>query len=174
VFSVSCGSPSESHLLSFIWTVFTYIGRHHSLRYATSYLFLTCTKPIWRFSNHPAEVSMAIPLCVALCFLFIYWVLLHPQSERHRLYLPPLPPPIQQDMHSSLITIFDLLAACTLVALATSFSYRRERSRLLYPPGPRGLPLIGHFLTFPRNFVWLTFTKWGQQYGRTCIPLICS
>ena len=93
-------------------------------------------------------------------------------NELHWLYLLSLPYTIN-GMHSSLITVLDILAATTLVALATSFSYRWERGRLPYPPGPRGLPIIGHFLTFPKNFVWLTFTKWGQQYGRTYPLPIC-
>lgn len=51
------------------------------------------------------------------------------------------------------------------MALVSALGYRHRRGRLPYPPGPRGLPLIGHFLTFPKNFVWLTFTEWGQKYG---------
>jgi hypothetical protein len=65
----------------------------------------------------------------------------------------------------SLIALLDVLAVAAFVALANSFNYRRQSSRLPYPPGPRGLPIIGHFLTFPKNFVWLTFTEWGQKYG---------
>ncbi|KAG2362235.1 cytochrome P450 [Suillus spraguei] len=34
-----------------------------------------------------------------------------------------------------------------------------------YPPGPRGLPLVGNFLDIPRINTWLTFTEWGQKYG---------
>jgi hypothetical protein len=64
--------------------------------------------------------------------------------------------------------LLDALAAATFVALATSFYYQRQRTRLPYPPGPRGFPIIGHFLTFPKRFVWLTFTEWGQKYGMEC------
>lgn len=60
----------------------------------------------------------------------------------------------------------DVFTAIVLVTLFTALCYRSGRGRLRYPPGPRGLPLIGHFLTFPKNFVWLTFTQWGRQYGR--------
>jgi hypothetical protein len=70
----------------------------------------------------------------------------------------------------SSIALLDVLAVSIFVALANSFNDRRQWSRfpwsrLPYPPGPRGLPIIGHFLTFPKNFVWLTFTEWGQKYG---------
>jgi hypothetical protein len=62
-------------------------------------------------------------------------------------------------------TLLDVLAVAAFVALTNSFNHRRQSSRLPYPPGPRGIPIIGHFLTFPKNFVWLTFTEWGQKYG---------
>ncbi|KAH9952447.1 cytochrome P450 [Russula dissimulans] len=65
----------------------------------------------------------------------------------------------------SSIIVLDVLVCVALVALAISFDYRRQRSRLPYPPGPPGLPIVGHFLTFPKNFVWLTFTEWGRKYG---------
>lgn len=65
-------------------------------------------------------------------------------------------------MHLSLLDVFAAVVFVTLVAV---FGYRHRRGQLPYPPGPRGLPLIGHFLTFPKNFVWLTFTEWGRQYG---------
>jgi hypothetical protein len=63
------------------------------------------------------------------------------------------------------VALLDALAFATLVALATSFNRRRQWNQLPLPPGPRGLPIVGHFLTFPKNFVWLTFTEWGRKYG---------
>ncbi|KAG1878399.1 cytochrome P450 [Suillus tomentosus] len=34
-----------------------------------------------------------------------------------------------------------------------------------YPPGPRGLPLVGNLQDIPRDKSWLTFTEWGKKYG---------
>jgi hypothetical protein len=34
-----------------------------------------------------------------------------------------------------------------------------------YPPGPRGLPLIGNILDMPAQKEWITFSKWGRDYG---------
>ncbi|KAG1795476.1 cytochrome P450 [Suillus plorans] len=34
-----------------------------------------------------------------------------------------------------------------------------------YPPGPRGLPLVGNLRDIPRDKSWLTFTEWGKKYG---------
>ncbi|KAI0043718.1 cytochrome P450 [Auriscalpium vulgare] len=42
-------------------------------------------------------------------------------------------------------------------------AWARRRSR--YPPGPRGLPVIGNLLDLPRKHEWKTFTAWRDTYG---------
>ncbi|KAK7682349.1 hypothetical protein QCA50_014554 [Cerrena zonata] len=34
-----------------------------------------------------------------------------------------------------------------------------------FPPGPKGLPLIGNILDMPRSYEWLTFSKWANRWG---------
>ncbi|TFY76167.1 hypothetical protein EWM64_g7846 [Hericium alpestre] len=34
-----------------------------------------------------------------------------------------------------------------------------------YPPGPKGLPVIGNVLDMPKSQGWLTFAKWADEYG---------
>jgi hypothetical protein len=34
-----------------------------------------------------------------------------------------------------------------------------------YPPGPKPLPMLGNALDMPDNEQWITFAKWGAQYG---------
>ena len=42
---------------------------------------------------------------------------------------------------------------------------RSRRGRLQYPPGPRGLPLLGNLFDIPQRAPWETYTRWGKQYG---------
>jgi len=51
-----------------------------------------------------------------------------------------------------------LTAACCGLLLV-----RRGRTR--YPPGPKGLPLLGVVREHPRSEYWKTYAQWGEQYG---------
>ncbi|KAJ7160375.1 cytochrome P450 [Mycena filopes] len=42
--------------------------------------------------------------------------------------------------------------------------YTRKRT-LALPPGPKGWPLIGNALDFPKSHAWRTFARWGELYG---------
>jgi hypothetical protein len=42
-----------------------------------------------------------------------------------------------------------------------------KKNRAPYPPGPRGLPLVGNLRDMPHVKPWLTFTEWGKKYGET-------
>jgi hypothetical protein len=35
-----------------------------------------------------------------------------------------------------------------------------------FPPGPKGLPLIGNIADLPTSQPWVTFAKWGEIYGK--------
>lgn len=41
----------------------------------------------------------------------------------------------------------------------------RKRLRPPIPPGPPGLPILGVALSRPLVEPWLTYTKWGEEYG---------
>jgi hypothetical protein len=45
-----------------------------------------------------------------------------------------------------------------------------------FPPGPKGLPLLGNIADLPTSQPWDTFSKWGEIYGKfyssTVPPLI--
>ena len=53
--------------------------------------------------------------------------------------------------------------------------YRANKSNpkgLPLPPGPKGFPLIG-LLDMPKDYSWLTFAKWAEEYGKM-LPTIFS
>ena len=57
------------------------------------------------------------------------------------------------------------LASVALVGYAL-----RRKSALPRPPGPKGVPLLGNIFDFPKEKEWLTYAKWGDEYGL----FICS
>ncbi|KAF7357550.1 O-methylsterigmatocystin oxidoreductase [Mycena sanguinolenta] len=61
------------------------------------------------------------------------------------------------------------LALLVLAAVALRLFRRvfraRHRRHLPFPPGPPPYALIGNFLDLPTKLPWLTYTKWGIQYG---------
>ncbi|GJE86535.1 cytochrome P450 [Phanerochaete sordida] len=62
--------------------------------------------------------------------------------------------PIYLDIAFAILTVILLKAVIT-----------RSRQRARYPPGPKGLPIIGNILQMPKEDEWLTFARWGEQYG---------
>ncbi|KAL1746724.1 cytochrome P450 [Schizophyllum fasciatum] len=61
--------------------------------------------------------------------------------------LPPLP------------TLAGLLSVVVLL-----FSRFRNARRYPLPPGPKGWPIIGNLLDWPKTQEWFTFMRWSQQY----------
>ena len=59
------------------------------------------------------------------------------------------------------------LAAAAAVSFAILFwRYQQQpRSRLPFPPGPKQEWLFGNARQMPTSAQWLTFAKWGEQYG---------
>ncbi|KAG2039206.1 cytochrome P450 [Suillus americanus] len=66
------------------------------------------------------------------------------------------------------LTVVTLLYLC----LAGIGVYLMKQARVFvnknyapYPPGPRGLPLVGNIRDIPHVKPWLTFAEWGKKYG---------
>jgi len=59
------------------------------------------------------------------------------------------------------------VSLCAAVSLALIWKWQKNRSRLPYPPGPKGYPLIGNILDVPQDIlVWKTFTTLAQKFGK--------
>lgn len=43
--------------------------------------------------------------------------------------------------------------------------FRRRRSNLPLPPGPRGLPLFGNIFDVPKGQEWVTFDAISRKYS---------
>ena len=54
-----------------------------------------------------------------------------------------------------------LLGGFLVLFVASQAAKRRHR----YPPGPKGLPLVGNLFDVPKDYGWLTYREWGRKYG---------
>jgi hypothetical protein len=54
----------------------------------------------------------------------------------------------------------------TVAALLLAFyGFRRRRSALPFPPGPKGLPLVGNMFGLPKSHEWKPYAKWSKELG---------
>ncbi|KAJ8697465.1 hypothetical protein PTI98_004269 [Pleurotus ostreatus] len=48
---------------------------------------------------------------------------------------------------------------------------RWGRTKLPFPPGPRGYPIIGNLLDMPSELQWEKYSEWSKKYGSDIIYL---
>ncbi|TFK29251.1 cytochrome P450 [Coprinopsis marcescibilis] len=63
------------------------------------------------------------------------------------------------------------LSVAVLLVILVLFLVKRfllSRTLLRLPPGPKGFPLIGNLLDMPSEQEWLTFARWGEEWGDIC------
>ncbi|KAJ6454698.1 hypothetical protein C8R45DRAFT_1037744 [Mycena sanguinolenta] len=66
-----------------------------------------------------------------------------------------------------------MLSQCLVLCLSLSFliiGWSRRTGR--FPPGPRGLPLIGNTLQIPQDRQWLKWAEWKVKYGSYNISIL--
>jgi hypothetical protein len=62
----------------------------------------------------------------------------------------------------------DVLLAVVLAICSCGLVYfvvLTSRRRLPYPPGPRGLPIVGNSFSMPSREEWVTYWKWSKDCG---------
>ena len=60
-----------------------------------------------------------------------------------------------------------LSAAVPLIALAFWLVYTYTKPKHRYPPGPKGLPIVGSLLDINNERPWITYGQWTKQYGKS-------
>ena len=64
------------------------------------------------------------------------------------------------------LPILPVGAACiTMISVWLAIRAIRGRADPPYPPGPKGLPILGNALDIDMNEPHLTYTEWGKTYG---------
>ncbi|KAJ6512879.1 hypothetical protein C8R45DRAFT_920654 [Mycena sanguinolenta] len=66
-------------------------------------------------------------------------------------------------MDQSIVSL--LVLAIVLVWLSQEYFSPWQRRHRSFPPGPSPYPLVGNFWDISTKFPWVTYTKWGLQYG---------
>lgn len=64
-----------------------------------------------------------------------------------------------------------LFVASLLSAIVYRLLQRRQRPSLPFPPGPKGLPLIGNLRDLPTQYQWLKYERLGQDIGSDILHL---
>lgn len=52
-----------------------------------------------------------------------------------------------------------------ILAVGLLYLLRRHKQNLPYPPGPKGLPLLGNILDVPSSQEWITYANWSKKYS---------
>lgn len=64
-----------------------------------------------------------------------------------------------------------LFSFCVATSLALIWKWLRGGTRLPFPPGPKGLPLLGNVLDVPRDVpIWQAFASISREFSVSLLP----
>ncbi|KAI0049104.1 cytochrome P450 [Auriscalpium vulgare] len=63
------------------------------------------------------------------------------------------------------VTAVDVVVLIAFLGVLKHFNDRRSRRGFPFPPGPRGLPLIGNLFDIPKSRSWVVYKEWARKYG---------
>ena len=92
------------------------------------------------------------------------------------LFSQSIPPPMLGDSKTAFHLVIPFGAAVSVVALTRYLRSRcfSNQSKPPYPPGPKGLPLIGNMLDLPRNtHMWEGFAQMVEAYRTSMALAFC-
>ncbi|KAF4609449.1 hypothetical protein D9613_012942 [Agrocybe pediades] len=69
----------------------------------------------------------------------------------------------------ALATLNQIDVVVIFTAIALLLVIHRKNSRPPYPPGPKGIPLLGNLLDLQGGSEWVKFDKWGKELGSDII-----
>ncbi|KAF8965868.1 cytochrome P450 [Flammula alnicola] len=63
------------------------------------------------------------------------------------------------------------IAAILLVSFCAYLIYQRTYSGRIYPPGPKGWPIIGNLFDIPKALAYKTYAQWSKELGSDILYL---
>ena len=69
-------------------------------------------------------------------------------------------------------TAIDFLAIAATGALLYVIN-RRRKPPLPFPPGPKGLPLVGNLFQVPSELEWVKYHEWSTELSKLRLLLAC-
>ncbi|KAJ6489661.1 cytochrome P450 [Mycena vitilis] len=66
-------------------------------------------------------------------------------------------------------SVSDLAIACATLGFLALLRRVRQHGKAPYPPGPKGLPVLGNIFDVPEKGQWIEYAKWAQEYNSPII-----